>query len=57
MLGRVLVPTKGAGNEMFQWILKANSNVLPHRSSQPLKVDEVYPTTELKKRAIYDGLI
>ena len=57
MLGRVLGPTKGAGNDMFQWILKANSNVLPRRSSQPLKVDEVYSTTELNKRAIFYGLI
>ena len=50
-------PAKGAGNEMAQWILKANDNVVPCRSSRPLKVDEVHSTTEIKKRAIFNGLI
>jgi len=57
MLGRVLGTAKGAGNEMAQWILKANVNVVPRRSSRPLKVDEVHSTTEIKKRAIFNGLI
>ena len=57
VLGRVLGPAKGAGNEMAQWILKANGNVAPRRSSRPLKVDEIHSATELKKRAIFDGLI
>jgi hypothetical protein len=29
VLGRVLGPAKGEGNEMAQWILKANGNVVP----------------------------
>jgi hypothetical protein len=29
VLGRVLGPLKGAGNEMAQWILKANGKVVP----------------------------
>ncbi len=57
VLGRVLGPAKGAGNEMAQWMLKANGNVAPRRSSRPLKVDEIHSATELKKRAIFDGLI
>ena len=57
MLGRVLGPAKGAGNEMAQWILKANGNVVPRRSSRPLKVDELHSPTEIKKREIFNGLI
>jgi hypothetical protein len=57
VLGRVLGPAKGEGNEMAQWILKANGNVVPRRSSRPLKVDELHSATEIKKRAIFDGLI
>jgi hypothetical protein len=57
VLGRVLGPAKGEGNEMAQWILKANGNAVPRRSSRPLKVDEIHSATELKKRTIFDGLI
>jgi hypothetical protein len=32
VLGRVLGPAKGEGNEMPQWILKANGKVIPRRS-------------------------
>jgi hypothetical protein len=42
---------------MAQWILKANGNVVPHRSSRPLKMDEIHSATEIKKRTIFDGLI
>jgi hypothetical protein len=57
VLGRVLGPAKGEGNEMAQWILKANGYVVPRRSSRPLKVDEIHSATELKKRQIFDALI
>ena len=57
LLGRVLGPAKGAGNEMAQWILKANGNVVPRRSSRPLTVAEIHSPTEIKKRNIFDGLI
>jgi hypothetical protein len=53
----VLGPAKGEGNEMAQWILKANGQVVPGRSSRPLKVDEIHSVTEIKKREIFDGLI
>ena len=33
-LGRVLGPARGAGNEMCQWILKANGNVLPRTTTK-----------------------
>jgi hypothetical protein len=32
VLGRVLGPARGEGNEMAQWVLKANGNVVPRRS-------------------------
>ena len=42
---------------MALWILKANGNVVPRRSSRPLKVKEVHSAEELKKRNIFDVLI
>ena len=42
VLGRVLGPARGDGNEMAQWILKANGRVVPRRSLRPLKVDEIH---------------
>jgi hypothetical protein len=32
ILGRVLGPATGAGNEMSQWVLKSNGNVVPRRT-------------------------
>jgi hypothetical protein len=40
VLGRVLGPAKGEGNDMAQWILKANGNVVPRRTHRPLKTEE-----------------
>ena len=30
VLGRVLGPARGEGNELAQWVLKSNGNVVPH---------------------------
>ena len=57
VLGRVLGPARGAGNEMAQWILKANGRVVPRRSLRPLKVDELLSPLEIKKRKVFDELI
>jgi hypothetical protein len=58
VLGRALSPAKGEGNEMMaQWMLRANGNGVPRCSSRPLKVVEIHSDTELKKRAMFDGLI
>jgi hypothetical protein len=57
VLGRVFGPAKGEGNEMAQWILKANGNVVPRRSSRPLKPEEVHSEQEQEKRKIFDALI
>ena len=53
----MLGPSKGEGNEMAQWILKANGNVVPRRSPRPLTVAELHSSTELKKREVFDKLI
>ena len=57
VLGRVLGPARGPGNEMAQWILKANGRVVPRRSLRPLKVDELHSPVEIKKREVFDELI
>jgi hypothetical protein len=56
-LGLALGPAKGEGNKMAQWMLKANGEVAPRRSSQPLKVDEIHYAVELKKRTMFNGWI
>ena len=56
VLGRVLGPARGAGNEMGQWILKANGRVVPRRSLRPLKIDELHSPVEIKKREVFDEL-
>ena len=57
VLGRVLGPARGAGNEMAQWILKADSRLVPRKSLRPLKVDELHSPVEIKKREVFDELI
>ena len=57
VLGRVLGPARGEGNEMALWILKANGNVVPRRSHRPLKVDEVHSEVEQQKRTVFVQLI
>jgi hypothetical protein len=57
LLGRVLGPARGEGNEMAQWVLTSRGTVVPRRSQRPLKVDEVHSEVEQKKREIFDQLI
>jgi hypothetical protein len=52
-----LLPAKGEGNEMAQWILKANGRVVPRRTARPLAVAELHSEVEKKKRKVFDGLI
>jgi len=54
ILCRVLGPAKGEGNEMAQWILKANGNVVPRRSLRPLNTAEKHSESEEKKRDIFN---
>ena len=57
VLGRVLGPARGEGNEMAQWILKANGRVVPRRSLRPLTIAELHSLVEHKKRDVFDALI
>ena len=57
VLGRVLGPARGEGNEMAQWVLKANGKVVPQRSLQPLTIAEQHSVVENKKRNVFDALI
>ena len=57
ILGRVLGPSTGEGNEMAQWILKANGEVVPRRTLRSLKPEEIHSPIEQKKRDLFDELI
>ena len=57
VLGRVLGPARGAGNEMAPWIIKTNGRVVPRRSLRHLKADELHSPVELKKTDVFDELI
>jgi len=56
-LGSVLGPAKGEGNEMAQWVLKTNGNVVPRRTVRPLNTQELHSEEERTKRAVFDELI
>ena len=57
VLGRTLGPARGEGNEMAQWILKSNGNVVPRRSVRALTPEEKRSETEKHKRLIFTELI
>ncbi len=57
VLGRCLGPATGEGNEMTQWCLKANGNVVPRRTVRPLTIGEVNSDSEKKKREKFDECI
>ena len=57
ILGRVLGPSRGEGNEMSQWVLKSNGKVVPRRTLRPLKPEELRSETETKKRNLFDKLV
>ena len=56
-LGRFLGPARRAGNEMCQWVLKNNGQVVARRSCWPLSPDELHSPVEQRKRDIFDVLI
>ena len=57
VLGRVLGPARGEGNELSQWVLKSNRNVVPHWTVQALQLAELKSDTEKCKWDIFDALI
>ena len=54
LLGRVLGPSDGFGNEMCQWILRVNGRVIPRQTVRPLTIEELASQTEVNKRAAFD---
>ena len=52
-----LVPSGGEGNELSQWVLKSNGNVVPRRTVRALQLDEIHSDTEKRKRDVFDALI
>ena len=57
VLGRVLGPARGEGNEMCQWVLKPNGSVVPRRTVRALTTAEMHSPVEAKKREVFDQLI
>ena len=57
VLGRVLGPAREEGNELAQWVLKSNGNVVPHQTVWQLQLAELHSNTEKQKHAIFDVLI
>ena len=49
VLGRCLGPTKDEGNEMAQWILQQNGQVVPRRTLHRLRQEETSPYNLLEK--------
>jgi hypothetical protein len=57
ILGRYLGPAKGAGNEMSQWILRANGRVIPRRTVRPLNAIEIRSELSKQRRTEFDIVI
>ena len=46
VLGRALGPARGEGNELSQWVLNSNGNVVPRQTVRALQLDEIHSDTE-----------
>ena len=57
VLGKVLGPAKNAGNEMCQWILKSNGQIVPRRMVRRLSPSEDNNPVEIEKRRVFDECI
>ena len=58
-LGRCLGPCKNEGNEMAQWVLQMNGQVVPRRSLRRLRSHELAVSNEVeaRKRSEFDAAI
>ena len=56
-LGRILGPSKNAGNAMSQWILKDNGQIVPRRTARKLMPEEMNNPVEDRNREIFDNMI
>ena len=57
VLGHALGLACSEGNEMDQWILKVNGQVVPCQSLCPLTIAEKHHPIEVKMHAVFDSLI
>ena len=57
VLGRVLGPSVGVGNEMEQWIIKLDGRVVLQRSARQFCTDEIYNNKKERKQKVIDELI
>ena len=57
LLGRILGPANGEGNEMAQWALKPNGRVVPRRIARPLNGAELCSEVKIRKHTFFDALI
>ena len=57
VLGHVLGPAHGEGNEMCQWVLKANGKVMPRCTVWPLQTAEIHSPAQIKLHGDFDALI
>ena len=57
ILGHCLGPARNEGNEMTQWILKINRQVVSRRSLRKLRLDDLSKDMEVAKRAAFDASI
>ena len=57
LLGKFLEPARGQGNELSQWILKWNDQVIPIRTYHALQVAETHKEEEIEKRKIFEKMI
>eukprot|EP00957_Ditylum_brightwellii_P126095 9612311-Ditylum_brightwellii.AAC.1 len=57
VLGCILGPTKGEGNEMAQWVMKGNANVVPHQTSRSLNVAELNSETKIRSHKNFNLMI
>ena len=56
-MGRCFGPAKNKGNEMSQWVLKQNGQILPRKTMRKLTRDELVRELEIKKRNGFDAEI
>ena len=57
MLGRVLGPSDGIGNEMAVWILRLDGRIISRQTARPLNSEEVNSHLEKARRQAFDMAI
>ena len=55
VLGRCLEPDNNEGNEMLQWVLKLDGEIVPCQTMRKLTTGELVCESEVMKRADFDA--